>query len=90
MDSNDVDRLAENRDQLHSLLTDPVLRDVPVLVWANKQDLPYAVKPSDVTEQLGMNGVRDREWFVQGCQATNGAGLMEGLEWMAKTLRKRV
>lgn len=32
------------------------LRDVPLLVFANKQDLPRAVLASDITEALRLSG----------------------------------
>lgn len=32
------------------------LRDVPLLVFANKQDLPRAVPATDITEALRLSG----------------------------------
>ena len=40
VDSTDHDRLEEARDQLHSMLADDLLRNVSVLVLANKQVPP--------------------------------------------------
>lgn len=40
MDSNDKERLQEARDELHGILDSDEMRGVPVVVIANKQDLP--------------------------------------------------
>ena len=40
MDSNDRERLQEARDELHGILDSNEMRGVPVVVIANKQDLP--------------------------------------------------
>ena len=39
VDSNDIDRIDEARDELHKLLEEDELRDAILLVYANKQDL---------------------------------------------------
>lgn len=40
MDSNDRERLQEARDELHGIMDSDEMRGVPVVVIANKQDLP--------------------------------------------------
>ena len=42
VDSSDVDRLLEAKAELHELLKAPELKEVPLLVVANKQDLVSA------------------------------------------------
>ncbi|KAJ0895854.1 putative small GTP-binding protein [Helianthus annuus] len=44
VDSNDRDRVVEARDELHRMLNEDELRDAVLLVFANKQDLPNAMK----------------------------------------------
>jgi small GTP-binding protein len=61
IDSNDPDRIEEARDELHAMLSDDQLRDTTVLILANKQDLPCAIKVSEVTEKLGMSNFRNRK-----------------------------
>ena len=52
---------------------------VPVLVMANKQDLPQALGPSEVANKLGLSVIKDRDWRVQGTTATNGDGVYEAI-----------
>lgn len=88
VDSNDVDRLEEAREELHGILSsDAFPSDAVVLVFANKQDLPSASPPSDVAAALGLPELR-RKWYVQGSCASNGDGLFEGMDWLATTLNE--
>lgn len=36
------------------------LKDAIVLVFANKQDLPNAMSPAEVTEKLGLTSLRNK------------------------------
>lgn len=93
VDSNDRERIDDSRDyensakeELHRMLAEDELRDAVLLVFANKQDLPGAMKVQEVTERLGLNKIRNRQWFIQGSSAPTGAGLFEGLDWLSATL----
>lgn len=79
VDSNDRERTSDAREELHHMLTDPELQNAPLLVLANKQDLPQALSASELTDRLGLNGVRDRQWFMQASCAVSGEGLYEGM-----------
>lgn len=64
------------------MLDEDELKGVPLLVFANKQDLPEAMKADDVSKELGLaGGEKDRPWSLQGSCATTGEGLDEGLSW---------
>jgi ADP-ribosylation factor 1/2 len=79
VDSSDRDRISEARDELTALLRADELQNAVLLVYANKQDLPYAMNPSEITEKLGLHDVRQRNWYVQGACATYGDGLENGI-----------
>ena len=87
VDSNDPDRLNLARDELCKLATEDSLAHAAVLVLANKQDLPNALTPAKLTEKLGLHSMRQREWYIQGCCATTGEGLYEGLDWLAQSVK---
>ena len=89
VDSNDRERAEDAREELHRMLNEPELSDAVLLVFANKQDLPKAMKPADVAERLGLSALRTRVWHIQGCYATTGDGIYEGLDWLVETLAKR-
>ncbi|KAK2727385.1 hypothetical protein QYM36_008020 [Artemia franciscana] len=53
VDSNDRERIGEAQDELQKMLSEDELRDAVVLVFANKQDLPNAMSPAELTDRLG-------------------------------------
>jgi len=87
VDSNDRERIAEARDELNRMLAEDELRDAVVLVFANKQDLPHAMNPAEITDKLGLHNMRNRNWYIQATCATNGDGLYEGLDWLSNQLK---
>jgi len=89
LDSNDRDRIEQAKDELMKLLSLDDLRDVPILVFSNKQDLPNAIKTHEVTERLHLHLTRNRSWYVQGTTTTTGDGLYEGLDWLSKAISKK-
>ncbi|KAM4623090.1 uncharacterized protein O3C94_020793 [Discoglossus pictus] len=88
VDSADWERFPEARAELESILKDDEMRGVPVLVMANKQDLPDARQPTEVTEEMGLKKVQGHQWHVQGCCATTGDGLVEGLETLTNLVKE--
>jgi ADP-ribosylation factor-like protein 1 len=64
------------------MLSEEELKGVPLLVFANKQDLPGALNPGEISDRLGLaGGEKGREWSVRGSCATKGEGLDDGLNW---------
>merc|ERR1711904_118519 len=65
IDSNDRDRIEDAREELTKMLNEEEMRDAALLVFANKQDLPNAMTAAEVTEKLGLQCMRNRQWFIQ-------------------------
>jgi len=85
--SFDRSRIEESRKELDIVLSDRDLQDVPLLVFANKQDLLNTLNLTEITEKLNLNSLTGiRKWKIQGCSATSGDGLYEGLDWL-RTVR---
>jgi len=61
--------------ELSELLDEEKLMAVPVLVFANKQDLVNAAPASDIAEGLNLHSIRDRQWQIQACSAYTGEGV---------------
>lgn len=75
IDSGDIARLEETGLELSELLTEEKLQNVPLLVYANKQDLAQAVTAADIAEGLGLHKIKDRDWQIQSCIATQASGV---------------
>ena len=65
VDSNDRDRVVEAREELQRMLNEDELRDALLLVFANKQDLPNAMNAAEITDKLGLQGLKQRTWYIQ-------------------------
>jgi len=89
VDSVDRDRIEEAADELQRFLAEDEVREFPFLVFANKQDLPNAMRGPEVIEKLGLHKLRNRHWFLQESTASDGSGLDEGLEWLSRTLQQQ-
>ena len=61
--------------ELEQLLEEEKLAGVPVLVFANKQDLVTAASSRDVADALCLDKLRDRSWNIQACSALTSEGL---------------
>lgn len=61
---------------------------LPFLIYANKQDLPNAMKKYELEEKLELSNVKDREWYIEGSCMTNGDGIYEGLDWLTKAIER--
>lgn len=90
IDSSDVKRMDEARIELGKLLKEEKkLNNVPVIIFANKQDLFSALTVEEISEQLDLVNINNRAWTIQSCSAKNGEGIQEGMEWIAKCLDDR-
>jgi len=88
VDTNDKERLGSFRDKfLLPMLSSDELRDFPVLVLANKQDLPGAMSVVELIEKLSLCDVK-QNWTIQPCCVTDGNGIYEGLDWLTHQLER--
>uniref|UniRef100_A0A7S4UQB9 Uncharacterized protein n=1 Tax=Paramoeba aestuarina TaxID=180227 RepID=A0A7S4UQB9_9EUKA len=88
VDSADKERMKDVRTELQNMLQAEPLRGVPFLIFANKQDLPGAMNPKDLSKSLGLGG-EAHKFHVQPSCTLNGNGLYEGLDWLAKSIQNQ-
>jgi len=74
---------------LTELLEDEKLVGVPLLIFANKQDLLTAAKASDIADGLSLQTIRGRNWQIQACSAKKNEGVKDGMEWVLKTVASK-
>ncbi|XP_026854136.1 ADP-ribosylation factor-like protein 14 [Electrophorus electricus] len=79
VDCSDRCRLDEAKRELEHALRNEQLRGLPLVIFANKQDVEGAVTATEITERFILRKTcSDRDWFVQPCSAVSGAGLLDG------------
>jgi ADP-ribosylation factor protein 1 len=86
VDSADLERFDESRNELLGILNHEDMTHKPLLLFANKQDLDEADSTEQITIKFGLGLIKTRKWYVQGCCAKTGDGIYEGLEWLYNQL----
>lgn len=89
IDSSDRRRLTESGQELGSLLEEEKLAAIPMLVFANKQDLNQALPVNEIADRLALNRIDNRAWNIQACSAKSADGLQEGMEWLITECQRR-
>ena len=62
---------------------------VPLLVIANKQDLPAARNPADLEKILALSDLRQNLWHLEAVCAVTGEGLDLAIERLHELIVKR-
>ncbi|CAL1570574.1 unnamed protein product [Knipowitschia caucasica] len=88
VDSWDQKRLEEARKELHRALHSEILRGIPLVILANKQDLSGALSAGVLCQKLDLRRVcQGRAWFIQPCSAATGMGLQDGFRKMVYLMK---
>merc|ERR1719411_215377 len=99
VDAADRTRFEEAREELHGLLEDQALAQVPFVVLGNKIDIPTAASEDELRNQLGLynhmtygrevrkndSGVRPVELFM--VSVVKRMGYAEGFQWLSQFLK---
>lgn len=90
VDSTDTERMDEAKMELVRTVRAPENHHVPILVLANKQDLPGARDAKQVEKCLGLWELGPSQLFhVQPSCAIIGDGLVDGLECLYEMICKK-
>ena len=86
IDSSDTYRLEESGKELRSLLEENQLSGIPLLIYANKQDLNLSLSPEEIMNDLNLSNIINRKWTIVASSAISKVGLQEGICWLEKNL----
>ena len=75
--------------ELDQLLNEEKLDGVPLLVFANKQDLLNAISADEIRDGLNLKSIRERKWTIQACSSKDGEGLEDGFQWVMANMRHK-
>ena len=65
------------------------MEKVPVLIFANKQDLETALSPDEIITLMELEGLTNRFWMINACSALKGEGVTEGMQWLVDQISKK-
>lgn len=86
IDSSDKLRLVVAKNEMDLMLANPSLGKVPIIFFANKNDLPTALNPSEIAQALKLEDIKDRPWQIVPSNALTGEGLDKGTDWLVEKL----
>jgi ADP-ribosylation factor-like protein 8 len=75
-------KMAMAKKELHKLLDDGSIGSTPMLVLANKIDLPDHVGESELIEKLQLNYVMETPWMVLPISAMQCTNVDQVVEWL--------
>ncbi|CAK70200.1 unnamed protein product (macronuclear) [Paramecium tetraurelia] len=88
IDSSDKIRFGIALDEFKLLLETPGFsKDLPILVYANKQDSPDAQNPQFFIDYLELKQYKNPSQCFAG-SAKTGVGLDQGLEWLSAKIQQ--
>jgi ADP-ribosylation factor-like protein 5B len=88
VDSTDRERVSIIKQELDRMLASEQLRSAVLLVYANKQDVKGAMTAAEISDGLTLHAIKDHGWHIQECCALTGFGLNEGLDWIARSIKR--
>jgi len=88
VDSSDPEKLAEAKRELHSLLENPSLTNLPVIVACNKIDAPGRVPTMDMIKELNLDYIPEHQKVhileISALKGTNVEGVLKLLTVYSK------
>ncbi|KAM5276056.1 ADP-ribosylation factor-like protein 14 isoform 1-T3 [Hipposideros larvatus] len=91
VDGTDKRRLEASRREFEHILKNEHMKNVPVVLLVNKQDVPGALTAEDITRIFKVKKLCcNRNWYVQPCCAVTGDGLTEGLRKLAEFVKSHM
>lgn len=89
LDSIDKARMEEAVNELFDIMDHEKIKNVPVLIFANKQDAKGALTIPDIEVFFNEDKFINRTWHIQPCSGRNGDGVKEGMEWLCKIVKDK-
>mmetsp|Transcript_32733 Transcript_32733/g.101333 ORF Transcript_32733/g.101333 Transcript_32733/m.101333 type:complete len:119 (-) Transcript_32733:468-824(-) len=91
VDSSDRLRICVAKTELEMLLKheDICSKPLPIIFFANKMDIPGALTPLECSQQLELERISDRPWHIASSNGLTGAGIAEGMDWLASHISPR-
>ena len=89
VDIADVDILPMAREELHSLMNQPSLEGIPLLVLGNKSDLEDKLTVDELIDAMDLKSIGHREVSCYGISAKEETNLDAVIQWLVKFANNR-
>ena len=75
--------------EVSCLILDIRNRQLPMLFFANKSDLPNAHSQQEIAQHMHLGEITDRPWHIQESNAVTGQGVDEGINWLTEIIKRK-
>ncbi|KAK4766581.1 hypothetical protein SAY87_008223 [Trapa incisa] len=88
IDASCPSRFEDSKSALEKVLRNDDLQGAPVLILANKQDLPEAVSTEELAQYLDLKKLDERVSMYEAVSAYDGLGIRESVEWLVEVMER--
>lgn len=88
IDTSDRQRIDEAKQDFIEFTNSDDLKDVPLLVFANKKDIGV-MTTDEICEKLELYHRTKDDWHIQESNALTGEGLIQGLDWLGQAIKRK-
>lgn len=89
IDAHDLEKVSTARKELHQLLEDPNLANLPLMICVNKIDLDPHLSKDEVVKQLNLDYITENPWIVVPVSALRQINIAEVVDWLVKNAKNR-
>lgn len=84
VDIADVELIPQAKDELHALMENVTLANIPLLVLGNKSDLPQKLSVDELIDELDLKSIQGREVCCYGISAKEETNLDAVISFLMK------
>ena len=89
IDSTDSRRLGIARAELEGIYQHDAMKNVPLIVLANKQDADDAIPAEQIARKLDLIEWPDDSYYIIPCCALSGDGITDAFTTLAQMIRQQ-
>ncbi|XP_044507085.1 ADP-ribosylation factor-related protein 1-like isoform X1 [Mangifera indica] len=88
IDAACASRFEDSKSALEKVLRHEDLQGAPLLILANKQDLPDAVSAEELARYLDLKKLDERVYMVEAVSGYDGKGIKESVDWLVDVMER--
>lgn len=88
IDAATASSFEDAKSALEKVIRHEHLRGAPLLIVANKQDLPGVINDEELAKFLNFKELDDRPYMFQAVSAYDGRGIKSGIDWLVEQMEK--
>ncbi|WVZ57175.1 hypothetical protein U9M48_007594 [Paspalum notatum var. saurae] len=88
IDAATASSFEDSKSALEKVIRHEHLKGAPLLIVANKQDLPGVIDDEELAKFLHLKELDERPYMFQAVSAYNGRGIKSGINWLVEQMEK--